>query len=356
MEPEFAALLATLLLVVTSLLMVEHDELSARAARADARSDKRAKRAQRKLRKRKRPEEALPPGERRPAGTGKRQVRGRAHLLENTDVDIHHDTGLLAAEFEYVFSLVDERLSTAPLASPNASFCQSNFTSRSILYIVLRWLRHYDSLVELAHKFGGSAASMSRLINGALPILYVALRDQIHWPDGNVPSVFGDCVGAIDCTSHLRWRVHPHSCEYYRGDVHQHFLTAQLICGVTGPLWDVQLGLGHNNDQTMFNVTGVREELFRREQRLLADSGYTGFSLVTPGDITMAGLGPQFRKQHAGFRSVVEQNFAYVHMFMAAGGVFRQSPELQQLALLVIYSLVFIKFRDTPLRTIPAAV
>lgn len=312
------------------------------------------KRAHRKLRKRL--AAPTPHGQRRRPGPNvghKGQARRVAACADENRVAYYTDTGLTAAKFQYVYGLVETALCSAQ-SSLAGRVISKTWTTHSQLYIVLTWLRHNEYYHLLAQRFGGTPATISRLIWFVIPKLYVALRNHIFWPDGEVPAPFAGCAGAIDCTTHLRWRVHPWSCEFYRGDVHAHFLTAQLCCALSGSLWDVQLGLGHNNDQAMFNATGTAEILDELQINLLADGGYTGVRLVTPTDpewCTAAG----WSKQHAAFRSVVEQNFALVHLFQVAGGIFRQSPELQELALLCVYALVFIKCRDSPLRPDVAA-
>jgi hypothetical protein len=294
---------------------------------------------------------ATPRGERRPAGTGKKQYRNVS--LIDDDVNFLEDTGLSAELFTNLYHRMLPVL-TAPRITadgPKKRFIARTWTPMSRLYMVVRWLRHMETYRRIARMMGGSAATVSREIWDLIPKLYVELRNDIRLPTAeqvaDLPT-FLTASGAIDCTSHVRNRVHPWSTEYYRGDKHAHFITAQLVCALRGTLWDVALGPGHNNDQGMMHLTGMeRTILDELATRLLADKGYTSDMVVRPDDVD--GL---LRVQHSGYRSVVEQAFALVHLFAAATLKFRASPEMQEMVLIVIYALVASKIELIPLRTL----
>ena len=192
------------------------------------------------------------------------------------------------------------------------------------LLMVLTFIRHNNTVRSLAGQFGGSYASVSRELWDIIPKLYVTLIGMIKFPDEPPVPLFGDANAAIDCTSHYRHRVHPWSCEYYRGDKHDDFITAQLVCALEGgKIMDVQLGLGHNNDKGMYNSTDMEQRLAENGIVALADGGYScREQLIIPSDVPY-GV-DRLRQIHAQLRSVVEHNFALVHMFKAAGGL---SPE-----------------------------
>jgi len=197
--------------------------------------------------------------------------------------------------------------------------------------------------------FGGSAASVTREIWDLVPRLYVRLLSAIRFPDEPPEPVFAGASAAIDCTCHLRHRVHPWSSEWYRGDVHEHFVAAQLLCSLSGEMYDVQLGLGHNNDRRMYGATNMEERLAQHGIKALADGGYTASEqLLVPSDFPQLG---ELRRRQAQLRSVVEHNFALVHMFQTAGGVFCGSPEMHQMVLMIVYALVHLKCEGNPLRT-----
>jgi len=292
-----------------------------------------------------------PRGLRRPTGTGKRQARNVS--LIDDDLDLLADTGLTVDLFTQLYNRILPRL-TAPRVTADGSkrrYIARTWTPMSRLYLVLRWLRHLESYRRIAHDMGGTAATVSRELWDTIPKLYVLLRNDIRLPTAQHVAglpVFLTATGAIDCTSHLRNRVHPWSTEHYRGDKHAHFITAQLTCALSGSMWDVALGPGHNNDQAMLHITGIERTIIDQlATRLLADKGYTSDAVVRPDDV--AGL---LRVQHAGYRSVVEQAFALVHLYAAATFKFRASPELQEMVLIIIYALVASKIELVPLRNV----
>lgn len=289
-----------------------------------------------------------PRGQRRPAGTGRPQRRGVSWYDDSRSV--MDDTGLSPDEFDELYQRMLPRL-TAPrvtASGPKRRAIARTWSPCTRLFIVLRWIRHQESYRRLANVFGGSAATISREIWDTIPKLYVELKDTLQLPTAAemaaLPSRYG-AKGAIDCTAHIRNRVHPWSTEYYRGDLHEHFIAAQLMCRLDGKMWDVQLAPGHNNDQGLFNVTGVEATLEALNARLLADKGYWSHYVVRPDD-----LAGDYRRQHSGFRSVVEQNFSLVHLFGASSMKFRASPELQEMVLMIVYALVYLKCRNAPLR------
>ena len=97
----------------------------------------------------------------------------------------------------------------------------------------------------------------------------------------------------------------------------------------------------------MVHLTGVEQELSQRNLVALADAGYTASDHIwTINDLPRGRL----RRVHAGLRSVVEQMFARVRLWEAANRRFKQSPEMQEFALGVIYSLVQLKNFSSPPR------
>ena len=88
----------------------------------------------------------------------------------------------------------------------------------------------------------------------------------------------------IDCTSHVRDRVHPGQELYYRGDKHCHFLTAQVLTNVVGIILCVVIALGHNNDQGVWNKT-VKQNIEDANIVGLGDRGYTHSHILSPSKI-----------------------------------------------------------------------
>jgi hypothetical protein len=141
--------------------------------------------------------------------------------------------------------------------------------------MVLNWLRERGKYRRLIRAYGlTNQALISREIHHILPILCAYLK-EISWPTNLLPQPFEGVVGAIDCTSQLRNRVHPRQADYYRGDKHAFFLAVQVVCGLDGVLYDVKLLLGHNNDQGAFWLTGMRDKINEENILLLADSEYS---------------------------------------------------------------------------------
>lgn len=356
-EEELAAFIVLATTMLGELEDAMHDtEVLALSELFATKSEKRLRRKVRKRRQRE--QHVTPPGERRPSGTGKRQARNRTYVLHRgEDPNYAHLTGVSAAQFEELLQHMSPHLRQTRADAERTSHkgIAHSWTEHTRLFMTLHWLRHYPTLACLANMFGGSQASVSRELWDTIIKLFCHFR-TISWPDDDdeLPA-FAKAIGAIDCTSHLRWRVHPWSCEWYRGDVHAHFITSQLVCALSGRIWDVRLGLGHNNDQGMFVRTGTDEELRRRDIWLLGDGGYVDARVVCPGDAPDNVNSCTWRQRHAGFRSVVEQDFSLVHLWQASGGVFRQQPELQEMVIQVIYALVSFKYRDWPLRNLSSS-
>jgi len=292
-----------------------------------------------------------PRGQRRPAGTGRPQARNVTFI--NNETDFLDETGLSADQFDHLYRRMLQRLLGPRITAdgPKRRTIARTWAPMTRLLLVLRWLRHLESYRRLAKVFGGSAATVCREIWDVIPKLYIELQNELQLPSAQEVTElphFSGASGVTDCTAHLRNRVHPWSTEYYRGDLHEHFITAQQTCALSGNIWDVQLAPGHNNDQAMFNNTDMETTILARNTRLLADLGYTSDAVIRPDDL--GELGSELRSRHGGFRSVVEQNFALVHMFAAASLKFRASPEKQEMVLMIVYALVHIKCAQRPLR------
>lgn len=96
----------------------------------------------------------------------------------------------------------------------------------------------------------------------------------------------------------------------------------------------------------MVTLTDLENHLQQIGVVLLADSGYTGSDNIC----VINEMPDAFRAQHAAYRSVVEQCFARVRLWRAADATFVQSPEMQELVLLVVYALVQLKNDASALR------
>jgi len=145
---------------------------------------------------------------------------------------------------------------------------EHSLSSRSRLLMAIHFLREHPSYKTFKLIYHISKSTISRNIHFIMPKLYLALN-EISWPVTFQPSWEG-VVGAIDCSAHYRYRVHPRQADFYRGDKHAFFITAQVICSLQGCIWNVCLGLGHNNDAGMLNIIG--------------DRGYHYLRIIIPDD------------------------------------------------------------------------
>jgi hypothetical protein len=112
------------------------------------------------------------------------------------------------------------------------------------------------------------------------------------------------------------------------------------LCSLDGnQIYEVSLGLGHNNDGGMAILTGLKDGLLKQQAKVLSDGGYGSTYAVTPTDTS----NQEWRAQHAALRSVVERVNSRTAAFAAScinTGKFRGPPALQASALMCIYHLV----------------
>lgn len=94
------------------------------------------------------------------------------------------------------------------------------------------------------------------LFGGARPSKYFGLRRRAN-------------------SAHPRDRMHPSEEVFYRTDKGFHFLTSQIIVDHLGLFCRVTVGLDHNNDQGMTNLSGRSSWVDKNKIRvLLADLQY----------------------------------------------------------------------------------
>lgn len=287
---------------------------------------------------------------RRPLPSHRRRPRQQASrgALAIATFNIWELSGIYEDDFEDLFQEVREMLML-----PRSS-CRPRHTTTTVLQprvrllLVLHWLRDYSRHKVLSALFHIDRSTVSREILHLVPKLLPVLHrwGRIMFPTNLIPHPFEGVVGAIDCTTHYRYRVHPGQAEYYRGDKHAHFLTAQIVCSLSGVIYQIDIGKGHNNDSGMFRLSDVRSDLVQKSMKLLSDRGYSHYQLVRRDDRK----GPDWNRQHAALRSVVETVAGLVHCWGAAAQVFRQSPELQAQAVMICYFLVNFYLQQFPLR------
>lgn len=137
------------------------------------------------------------------------------------------------------------------------------------LMLALEFLRSYPSYSILSRTYGVSKSFISKEIKHVLPKLYLVIQNEtkIDWSPSPLIGLDG-AIGAVDCSTHYRHRVHPGQANYYRFDKHGFFLTAQLVCGLDGRMFSLDIGLGHNNDSGMLILTGKISGNFKFKLRV----------------------------------------------------------------------------------------
>jgi hypothetical protein len=153
-------------------------------------------------------------------------------------------TGLFPEDFKSLYKKMKSFLETKKRAPTGRKTVKLDPKLR--LMLVLCWMRDGLSLKALARMFYVSKATCSNEIRYILPKLLCVLwsdNKRIKLPEKWDQHIFCKVGGAVDCTSHFRNRVHPRQADYYRGDKHAHFITAQVICSVYGnAIYSVHLG------------------------------------------------------------------------------------------------------------------
>ncbi|MDO8997886.1 MAG: transposase family protein, partial [Sediminibacterium sp.] len=217
-------------------------------------------------------------------------------------------------------------------------------SSESRLLMVLQWLREYPNFKVLAQMYFVSRFYAQHEICHIIPILFVKLN-YIGWPAQYDINSLG-VHAVIDCSAHPRLRVHPGSADYYRGDKRRNMEVSQVVCGLQGEIYDIVIGKGHNNDQAMFNISGLRMHIELNDFILLADRGYSHHLIITPAK-------PEWSELASHDRVIVENVFGEAKQFSATSAVFRQSPELQALVLTVCFEIVAERHRNNEFRISP---
>lgn len=112
--------------------------------------------------------------------------------------------------------------------------------------MVLEVIHDNPKLRVIADYYGVNKSLVSRELHHILPKLYchLAQKKLITWPD-HPAAGFANSNGIVDCTSHFRRRVHPRSGDWYRGDKHRYFISAEVVCGHNGVMWQVIIDSKH---------------------------------------------------------------------------------------------------------------
>lgn len=187
--------------------------------------------------------------------------QSKRQLLQIQSLDIFDRTGLFEDDFETLYERCEAKLSQPRFGSTRS--IKRVLSPRVRLLMTLQFLRENLKFKILADLYNVSPATAKREVLSTIPILYCNIPQSIAWPTNFSKDPFYDIAGAIDATPHLRNRVHPGSLEYYRGDIKDYFLNAQIVVSLTGELWHVVFRNGHHNDQSVFNDSQI-VSIFRR--------------------------------------------------------------------------------------------
>mmetsp|Transcript_1672 Transcript_1672/g.2186 ORF Transcript_1672/g.2186 Transcript_1672/m.2186 type:complete len:296 (+) Transcript_1672:319-1206(+) len=261
--------------------------------------------------------------------------RRKTEPINLLSIDIFDRTGLFEDDFENLYQRTTVQLSSC---RTGALVKRRILAPRSLLLFGLHFLRENLKMKVLGEIYGISSSTAKRELHFILPILYCRIPRSICWPQPNgfVENELHNIAGAVDATPHFRNRVHPGSLEYYRGDLKDYFISAQLVVSLTGQIWSVIFRTGHHNDQSLFNDSGIYSKLGELDMYLAGDKGYWSGRIYSPRDMEDDAT----NLRHRQLRAIVERVFGYVKCWAFAGGRCRLSPEMQLLGLMIIYQLV----------------
>jgi len=117
------------------------------------------------------------------------------------------------------------------------------------------------------------------------------------------------------------------------------------LVSLTGKIFQVDLFSGHNNDKGVLLLSGLKDKLIKNKLNILGDRGYN-YPIITPKD----SKGREYNLEQQKKRSIVEIVFSFVKFFQSTSGVFKQSVEIQELCILIVYQLVAQKILENPIR------
>jgi len=266
-------------------------------------------------------------------------------------------TGLGREEFLFILKGTASAI-RAPRKRPHSLLSRDSppqisgtiLTTAVRLIAALNFLKYYPSRHNLEQTFHVHWKTLWMDRHHVIPIVsqFLIQHSSIVWslPSSQEELAWAGASMVIDCTSHIRNRVHPGHAFYYRGDKHTTFLSAQMVCDLIGSrIVCYDLLRGHNNDQGVFNISGLRDLVESEGKRLLGDGGYQHGFIVTQKDVPFSQ-----RPTLQFLRGIVEIIFGLVHSFQAATTRFRESVGFQVECLIAIYELIGWRLRVSPIR------
>lgn len=280
---------------------------------------------------------------RRTGPYGRNKSKRKRNSGKITDYDVYECTGLYQDDFEEVYGNVRDAIRLP--RNNGTRITKTSMSPMLRLMVVLQYLRQHLRFATIKQLYDTSKTHTSNDLWHIIPKLYVRLN-EINLPLFWNPHLFEQVSGSIDCSSHFRYRVHPRQGEWYRYDKHGFFFSAQVIVDLRGIILHVKLGMGHNNDKAMLNMSGFKEYLCAHGVRWLADGGYSFEYLVTPNKHKSA----SWNNMQKALRSVVETTIGMVKLYRLAAERVTISPELQSMCLMICYQLTNLILKQFPLR------
>jgi len=182
------------------------------------------------------------------------------------------------------------------------------------LQLTIHFYRTNDKLEALADKYKYDASTIKKIIQKVSIILNTKLKSEVSFKEKFYKIFAGTVVnGAMDCSTSQTIRHNPFQEHYYRGDKGYHFLGLQLMVDLEGKdFLQYSIALGHNNDQGLQNITGIRKFLGDNNYVVLVDDGYSNTDLCNKKS---KGLTKDEAELFHSFRSVVETCFAFLGFF-----------------------------------------
>eukprot|EP01105_Mastigella_eilhardi_P008084 TRINITY_DN1992_c0_g1_i7.p1 TRINITY_DN1992_c0_g1~~TRINITY_DN1992_c0_g1_i7.p1 ORF type:complete len:159 (-),score=14.56 TRINITY_DN1992_c0_g1_i7:182-658(-) len=113
----------------------------------------------------------------------------------------------------------------------------------------------------------------------------------------------------------------------YRCDKKGFFLTAQCVVSILKRIFlYVFIALGHNNDQGVWNMSGMQEICIENNIKGLGDGGYHSVFLKTPLCLPINANELQYNETQRSLRAIVEVLQGLVQFWSAADEAAQQEP------------------------------
>lgn len=283
---------------------------------------------------------------RRKAVTQRKKAKPRySEQFDPDNIDVYERTGMFEGKFEELFAKLRSSI-ILPRSGRRQRIVSTVLEPRMRLLLALHAMKENLNMKTLSQLYHVDCSVVNRDLHHLIPKIYVELH-EIEWPLTWQRHPFEELVGLIDCGSHFCYRVHPQQADLYQADKHGFFLTAQVVCGVNGIIYNIQLALGHNNDKGVFILTKMSDFLEEHQIRFGADRGYKSHHrVVKPSD----SQSKEWNAKLCGIRSAVEVSIGMAETYSAAGEQCWLGLELHELVVMCAYQLTNMKLKQYPMR------